>query len=130
MKTSKALLIFISIFTGLLYVLRLYGPMEIEAIIWGKTMIVVAMLYGLAEILSQRRILKIVWWLTSLLLIIIIGLQMPPMVLWFALSGGPISDGQGALIANPFFALPHVGIIGLTIWVLFSRRSSYTMKMI
>ena len=122
MKIHKIALFLVSMLTGLLYVFRLYGPMEIEAIIWGDTMIVFAILYGLAEILFHWRTLKIAWWLISVLLVIILGLQIPPIILWFALSGGPISDGQDALIANPFFALPHIGIIGLAFLVFFFRK--------
>lgn len=80
------------IILGLLYVLRVWGALENEAIYWGKVSVIsgVILVYTLFIFMKYNR--KIIKTILIIELILIMLLQIPPVCLWIAFHGEKIVD--------------------------------------
>lgn len=118
LKNVKVALGILSILTGLIYMLRLYGPTESEVATWG---LIAAFLGGMVVYLalnpgknSDINLKAVVVFLSVI--------QIPPIYLWFIFTGSGISDGtpQSPFVAHWLYSLPHVLIVLVGLFILFS----------
>jgi len=106
-----------AVMLGMPYMLRLFGPTEVEVAKWGRLCVATGLFqFGVGVSLnllnpSARRSL------VGLGGVLIAVLQVLPIALWFVFSGSPIADGtpHAAFVAHWAYCLPHVGLGALGI---------------
>lgn len=107
----------LSILTGLIYVIGLYGPTEAEVSTWG---IFAFILGGMLIFLGIERSTN-THNLAKFFVVCLLAIQIPPIILWFTFSGSSISDGTppSSFVAHWIFATPHLVIVLIGVAVLF-----------
>jgi heme/copper-type cytochrome/quinol oxidase subunit 4 len=112
----------LTVLTGLLYVLRVFGQIESEVVFWG----IVAVMLGSAVTflaINRRENAKLVKIILMFLLALI---QLPPILLWFSFNGNSIFDGTASsdFLAHWLFATPHIviAIIGTIIAITLLKQ--------
>ncbi|WP_157452362.1 hypothetical protein [Bacillus sp. J33] len=108
-KNLKIILGVISILTGLIYVMGVYGPTEAEVSTWGLLAMIMGGLMVYFGIDKGNKTTFI-----SILIVILLSIiQIPAIILWFIFSGSSISDGTppSYFVANWIYATPHIFIV-------------------
>lgn len=104
-----------AVMMGMPYLLRLFGPTEVEVAQWGRLCVAAGMYqFGVGvslKLLSPDARRSMV----GLGALLIAVLQVLPIVLWFGFHGTPILDGtpQGGFEAHWAFSFPHVALCAL-----------------
>lgn len=104
----------LSIVTGLLYILDIYGPTEAEARFWGITSVGIGFLLIALILLGSKN--KTQAAIEALTTGTVIMLQVMPISLWTTLD---IYSDHSDFVPHPLFALPHVLLVILGSWCLY-----------
>jgi hypothetical protein len=100
----------LAVLTGLTYVLRLYGPTEVEVVNWGYLAIFLGIVTFVLPLMKKKFPT-----VQTILVILLTVIQMPAIFLWIIFSGSSISDGSPAsdFVASWLYAIPHIIIVVL-----------------
>ncbi|WP_053366293.1 hypothetical protein [Bacillus sp. FJAT-27245] len=114
----------LAVLTGLLYLLRLFGPTESEVVSWGLLVVIIG---GVVTFLGIFKT-KVTDLLTGALVFFLILIQLPAIFLWLTFHGSSISDGTppSNFVAHWIFATPHIAIslIGLILIVSLIKKNT------
>lgn len=109
-----------AIVLGLPYIYRAFGPTEAEVVLWGKVSLcsgIVLTIFSLAVGHKRIRIFELILGLGYSVLMV---LQLPPIIFWFAFHGSGISDGTppSPFVAHWGYAIPHIILLAIGAFTL------------
>jgi len=118
-----------AIMLGVLYICRVFGPVEAEVVLWGQVSLymgIVLIAFSLAAGYKRMRIFTFILGLGYFLVMV---LQLPPIVLWFAFHGFGISDGTppSSFVAHWGYAIPHIILFLLSAFTLYHIARGTTL---
>ncbi|GAA0499708.1 hypothetical protein GCM10008986_28670 [Salinibacillus aidingensis] len=121
----EILLGLLTILTGMLYLIGVFGPTESIVITWGFIELVVG---GIVVFLGINKN-KIADFVEMVIVFSLVLIQAPAIFLWFAFNGNGISDGTPptTFVAHWIFATPHLvtTLLGIVvIGYLFKRNTT------
>ena len=112
----------LTIITGLLIVLGVFGPTESIVDTWGLVAVIIGGIVVYLGI-NKNKVSVIVEMVLVFLLVLI---QVPAIFLWFTFNGSGISDGTppSNFVAHWMFVTPHliIALIGMMVMVSLFKR--------
>ncbi|WP_174730492.1 hypothetical protein [Mesobacillus harenae] len=122
---SEVLLGLVTLLTGLLYVLGVFGPTESIVVTWGLLALIIG---GIVVFLGINKN-GVSDFVKMAIVFFLVLIQAPVIFLWFTFNGSGISDGTppSNFVAHWIFATPHlvISLIGIVvIGSLFKRNTT------
>jgi uncharacterized membrane protein HdeD (DUF308 family) len=116
-KKLKITLGVLSILTGLIYVIGVFGPTESEVTSWGLLAMILGGMMVYFGIDKENK----ATFISILIAILLLAIQIPAIILWFMFTGSGISDGTppSYFVANWIYATPHIVIFLLGLLFIF-----------
>ncbi len=102
---------------GLTYVLHAFGPTEAEVALWGRALICLGWALVPLTVGVWRSNSRFIKGIATLGWSIVVLLQIPPVLLWFAFHGSGISDGTppSTFVAHWAYSIPHLAVLAASV---------------
>ena len=104
-----------AIILGFVYIFRAFGPAEAEVVLWGQVSVGLGIALGILALTVGSRRTKLRQLILGLGYAVLVVLQIPPTILWFAFHGSGISDGTppSPFVAHWGYAIPHIILLAI-----------------
>lgn len=111
-----------AIILGFVYVFRAFGPTEAEVVLWGRVSVGLGIALGILALTVGAKRTKLCQFILGLGYAVLVLLQIPPTILWFAFHGSGISDGTpfSPFVAHWGYAIPHIILLAISVFTLYS----------
>ena len=117
-----------AIILGFVYIFRAFRPMEAEVVLWGQVSVGLGIALGILALTVGAKRTKLRRLILGLGYTVLVVLQIPPIILWFAFHGSVPSDwpSPGPFVAHWGYAIPHIILLAIsafTLYCIFRNRS-------
>ena len=110
-----------AIILGFVYIFRAFRPMEAEVVLWGEVSVGLGITLGILALTVGSKRTKLRRLILGLGYAVLVVLQIPPTILWFAFHGSGISDGTppSPFVAHWGYAIPHIILLAISAFTLY-----------
>lgn len=100
-----------AIILGFVYIFGAFGPIDIAVVWWGQVSVGLGIALGILTLIggAKRTRLPLILGLGYAVLVV---LQIPPVILWFACHGSGI-EREGPFVAHWGYAIPHIILLAI-----------------
>jgi hypothetical protein len=108
-----------AIILGSVYIFWAFGPIDIAVVWWGQVSVGLGIALGILALTVGAKRKKLCQFILGLGYAVLVLLQIPPTILWFAYHGSGI-EREGPFVAHWGYAIPHIILLAISAFTLYS----------